>query len=283
MSVDLDKYFARIGWDGERAPTLDTLRSLQYAHVLGIPFENIDVVVGTVPSLDLTDLEAKLVAGSRGGYCFEQNTLFADVLEQLGYRVTRWTGRVRVGARPGEIRPRTHLVLGIEVPGGGEGPGDDRPGGDGPGGRCLVDVGFGSIDALLEPLPMVPGLVREGRGRRHRLVLEEADGPAPVWVLQARSGDTWIELVSFTLDAAPPPDIGVANWHVATHPRSPFRRLFVQRTHVDGHLSLDGTTLTRTARDGTVTVEPVEGTEALRELLESEFGIAPPPGVRPER
>ncbi|MFJ8434331.1 arylamine N-acetyltransferase [Kitasatospora sp. NPDC094019] len=275
MSVDLGKYFARIGWDGDRAPTLDTLRSLQHAHVLAIPFENIDVVVGTVPSLDLTDLEAKLVAGSRGGYCFEHNTLFADVLEQLGYGVTRYTGRVRVGARPGEIRPRTHLVLGVEVPGGGAA-------GDG-GAPHLVDVGFGSIDALLEPLPMIPGLVREGRGRRHRLVLEEADGPAPVWVLQARSGDTWIELVSFTLDAAPPPDIGVANWHVATHPRSPFRRLFVQRTHTAGHLSLDGTTLTRTAPDGTATVEPVDGPEALREVLESEFGIAPPPGVRPER
>ncbi|MFD7415742.1 arylamine N-acetyltransferase [Kitasatospora purpeofusca] len=278
MSVDLDKYFARIGWDGGRAPTLDTLRSLQHAHVLGIPFENIDVVVGTVPSLDLSDLEAKLVAGSRGGYCFEQNTLFADVLEQLGYGVTRYTGRVRVGARPGEIRPRTHLVLGVEVPGGGEGPGTAG------GGRYLVDVGFGSTDALLEPLPMIPGLVREGRGRWHRLVLEEADGPAPVWVLQAaRPGDTWIELVSFTLDAAPLPDIGVANWHVSTHPRSPFRRLFVQRTHADGHVALDGSTLTRTARDGTVTVERVDGPEALRELLESEFGITPPPGVRPER
>ncbi|MEK2494208.1 arylamine N-acetyltransferase [Kitasatospora purpeofusca] len=281
MSVDLDKYFARIGWDGGRAPTLDTLRSLQHAHVLGIPFENIDVVVGTVPSLDLSDLEAKLVAGSRGGYCFEQNTLFADVLEQLGYGVTRYTGRVRVGARPGEIRPRTHLVLGIEVPGGIEAPGG---GPQGSGGRYLVDVGFGSTDALLEPLPMFPGLVREGRGRRHRLVLEEADGPAPVWVLQAaRSEDAWTELVAFTLDAAPLPDIGVANWHVSTHPRSPFRRLFVQRTHVDGHLALDGTTLTRTARDGTVTVEQVDGPEALRELLESEFGITPPPGVRPER
>ncbi|MDY0816392.1 arylamine N-acetyltransferase family protein [Kitasatospora purpeofusca] len=282
MSVDLDKYFARIGWDGGRAPTLDTLRSLQHAHVLGIPFENIDVVVGTVPSLDLADLEAKLVAGSRGGYCFEQNTLFAGVLEQLGYGVTRYTGRVRVGARPGEIRPRTHLVLGIEVPGGSEVPG----GGEVQGGgevRYLVDVGFGSTDALLEPLPMLPGLVREGRGRRHRLVVEDADGPAPVWVLQAGSGDAWTELVSFTLDAAPPPDIGVANWHVATHPRSPFRRLFVQRTRVDGHLSLDGTTLTRTARDGTVTVERVDGPEALRDLLEAEFGITPPPGVRPER
>ncbi|MFC5665701.1 arylamine N-acetyltransferase [Kitasatospora misakiensis] len=270
MSVDLGKYFARIGWDGERAPTLATLRSLQHAHVLAIPFENIDVVVGTVPSLDLADLEAKLVAGSRGGYCFEHNTLFAAVLEQLGYGVTRYTGRVRVGARPGEVRPRTHLVLAVEVPGSDAAP-------------HLVDVGFGSTDAMLEPLPMIPGVVREGRGRRHRLVLEEADGPAPVWVLQARSGDAWIELVSFTRDTAPPTDIDVANWHVATHPRSPFRRLFVQRTHRAGHLVLDGTTLTRTAHDGTVTVEQVDGAEGVRELLETEFGITPPPGIRPER
>ncbi|MFB6893368.1 arylamine N-acetyltransferase [Kitasatospora sp. NPDC056327] len=271
MSVDLDKYFARIGRDGDRTPTLDTLRSLQHAHVTGIPFENIDVVVGTVPSLDLADLEAKLVAGSRGGYCFEHNSLFADVLEQLGYGVTRHTGRVRIGARPGEIRPRTHLVLAVRVPG--------TTGAD-----HLVDVGFGSSNALLEPLPLVPGLVRDGRGRRHRLVLEEADAPVPVWVLQAAGPDgDWTDLVSFTRDRAPLQDIGVANWHVATHPRSPFRRLFVQRTHPGGHLLLDGTTLTRTAADGTVTVEEIDGTERLRELLEAEFGITPPPGVRPQR
>ncbi|GAA1385446.1 arylamine N-acetyltransferase [Kitasatospora putterlickiae] len=273
MSVDLDKYFARIGWDGERAPTPATLRSLQHAHLLAVPFENIDVVVGTVPSLDVGDLEAKIVRGGRGGYCFEHNTLFAAVLERLGFGVARHTGRVRIGARPGEIRPRTHLVLAVRV-----------PGTDGP--RLLVDVGFGSVDALLEPLPMIPGLTRDGRGRRHRLVLEEpeeTDGPVPVWVLQVRSGDGWRELVSFTLDPAPAPDINLANWYVATHPRSPFRRLFVQRTLPAGHLALDGTRLTRTAHDGTVTVEEVDGERGVREVLEAEFGIVPPPGVRPRR
>ncbi|MFE6866743.1 arylamine N-acetyltransferase [Kitasatospora sp. NPDC057692] len=270
MSVDLDKYFARIGWDGERAPTLATLRSLQHAHVLAVPFENIDVVVGAVPSLDLADLEAKIVSGSRGGYCFEHNTLFAAVLEQLGFEVARHTGRVRAGARPGEVRPRTHLVLAVRVPGA-------------EGARHLADVGFGSRDALLEPLPLIPGLVREGRGRRHRLVLEEADGPVPVWVLQIRADDAWRELLSFTLDPAPAPDINIANWYVATHPRSPFRRLFVQRTLAHGHLSLDGGTLTRTAADGTLTVEELDGELRLREVLEAEFGITPPPGVRPQR
>ncbi|MER5354475.1 arylamine N-acetyltransferase [Kitasatospora sp. NPDC002551] len=270
MSVDLDKYFARIGWDGERSPTLDTLRSLQHAHLLAVPFENIDVVMGTVPSLDVADLEAKIVAGARGGYCFEHNTLFAAVLEQLGYGVARHTGRVRVRARPGEVRPRTHLVLAVRVPGAGAT-------------RYLVDVGFGSADALLEPLPMIPGVIREGRGRRHLLALEEADGPVPVWVLRARTGDGWRELVSFTLDPAPPPDIAVANWYVATHPRSPFRRLFAQRTLAAGHLSLDGTTLTRTAHDGTVTVEELDGAPGIRAVLESEFGITPPPGLRAQR
>ncbi|MEV6972632.1 arylamine N-acetyltransferase [Kitasatospora sp. NPDC093806] len=270
MSVDLDKYFARIGWGGERGPTLGTLRGLQHAHVLGIPFENLDVVVGAVPSLELADLEAKLVLGSRGGYCFEHNTLFADVLEQLGFGVTRLTGRVRVGARPGEVRPRTHLVLAVRVPGS-----DGVP--------HLVDVGFGSPDALLEPLPMIPGVVREGRGRRHRLVVEEPDGPAPVRVLQAWSGGGWLDLVAFTLAPTLAIDIKVANWYVATHPRSPFRRLFVQRTLPAGHLLLDGATLTRTAADGTATVEELGGDAEIAALLEAEFGIAPPPGTRAAR
>lgn len=65
--VDLDRYFARTGWDGGREPTVATLRALQNAHVPAVPFENIDVVVGTVPSPEVADLEARIVAGARGG------------------------------------------------------------------------------------------------------------------------------------------------------------------------------------------------------------------------
>ncbi|MGV9271225.1 arylamine N-acetyltransferase family protein [Kitasatospora sp. NPDC003701] len=265
MTVDLEKYFARIGWEGEPGPTSATLRSLHHAHVLGIPFENLDVVTGSVPSVDVDDLQTKLVESSRGGYCFEHSTLFAAVLDQLGFEVTRLTGRVRAGARPGDIRPRTHMVLAVRVPGDS--------------GRYLADVGYGSRGGLLEPLPMIPDLVREGAGRTHRLVVEGADGPAPVWVLQARKGDSWEDQSAFTLDPVPTPDIEIANWAVATFPRSPFRRFYVQRTLANGHLRLDGRTLTRTDAAGTDSVREVESADELCEVLESEFGITPPPGV----
>ncbi len=63
MTLDLDAYFARIGWTGEPRPTLEVLRSVLRAHLLGIPFENLDPVLGSAPSLALDDLEAKLVRG----------------------------------------------------------------------------------------------------------------------------------------------------------------------------------------------------------------------------
>ncbi|GGQ95004.1 arylamine N-acetyltransferase [Kitasatospora griseola] len=265
--VDLEKYFARIGWDGGRAPTLETFRSLHRAHVIGIPFENLDVVAGGVPSLDLDDLQAKLVESSRGGYCFEHNSLFGAVLEQLGFQVTRLSGRVRYGARPGEERPRTHMVLAVEIPG--------VPG------RYLADVGFGGLGALLEPLPMVPGQVNEAGGRRHRLVVEETEGWAPVWVMQAFRGGVWEDQTAFTLDRVPVPDLKLGNWFTATHPRSPFHRLFVQRTFATGHhLLLDTKTVTRTGPDGAVHHEQIEDADELLRLLESDFGIAPPTGLR---
>ncbi|MFJ1753595.1 arylamine N-acetyltransferase [Kitasatospora sp. NPDC088134] len=280
MTVDLDKYVTRIGWAGDPAPTLDTLRSLHRAHVLAIPFENLDVVAGGVPSLELGELQAKLVGSARGGYCFEQNSLFAAVLEELGFGVTRLTGRVRSGARPGEERPRTHMVLAVEVP--GVEPSAEPGAESGAEGRHLADVGFGGPGALLEPLPMVPGRERAASGRRHRLLLEEADGPAPVWVLQAHRDGEWADQSSFTLDRTPAVDLRIGNWYTATHPRSPFHRLYVQRPLPTGeHLALDGSAFTRTAPDGTRTRREITHPDALLELLETEFGITPPPGFRP--
>ncbi len=160
------------------------------------------------------------------------------------------------------------MVLAVEIPG--------VPG------RYLADVGYGVTGALLEPLPMIPGQVREGAGRRHRLVVEEPGSPSPVWVMQALKSDGWEDQTAFTLDPAPAPDLNVANWYTATHPRSPFHHLYVQRTLPTGHhLLLHGTTLTRTAPDATETRHEVGTAEELAGLLETEFGITPPPDFHP--
>ena len=146
--LDLDSYFARIGHDGPRAPTLETLRELQRKHPLAIPFENLDTLSGTPVRLDLESLERKLVRGRRGGYCFEQNLLLKHVLTRLGFDVVALAARV-VWERPaGEPRPRSHMVLLVSL--GGR--------------RYLCDVGFGGLT------PTGP-IGTRGKGRKERVAL----------------------------------------------------------------------------------------------------------------
>ncbi len=101
--VDIDAYFQRIGYRGTAEPTVETLRALHHLHPLAIPFENLSPVLGWPVPLDLPSVERKLIREGRGGYCYEQNTLFAAVLRQLGLHV-RGSRRAFCG-----IRPRTQL------------------------------------------------------------------------------------------------------------------------------------------------------------------------------
>ena len=144
--VDLDAYLARIGYRERLDPTVETLRGLHFAHATQIPFENLDILLGRSIVLDLESLQKKLVERRRGGYCFEQNTLFAAVLESLGFAVTRLAARVRFGAT--SIRPRSHMLLSVEI--------DGEP--------WLADVGFGG-EGLLHPVPLdKANTIQQGHG-----------------------------------------------------------------------------------------------------------------------
>jgi arylamine N-acetyltransferase len=83
-------------------------------------------MLGRGVDVDLDSIQAKLVAGRRGGYCYEQGQLFGAALERLGFDVDRLLARVGPDGEP--MRPRTHLTL--------------RVGADS--GIWLADVGFGS-------------------------------------------------------------------------------------------------------------------------------------------
>src|SRR5580704_9998102 len=97
--LDLDAYFSRIEYAGDREPTVRTLMDLHLAHATHIPFENLDVMLCRPIRLDLGSIESKLVRNRRGGYCYEQNLLFAAVLERLGFSVALLAARVRFGAQ----------------------------------------------------------------------------------------------------------------------------------------------------------------------------------------
>ena len=266
-AFDLDQYLAHIGWEGERRADVGTLRGVHLAHMRGIPFENLDALRRTAPSLELPDLMAKLVHSRRGGYCYEHNTLLATALRALGFGVTLLAARVVVGADRMESRPRTHMALLVEVPGDSQ--------------RYLADVGFGAIGGLLEPVPVVVGGEFEGAGRRHRLVQVPHRGPLELLVLQAYGNGAWQAQYAFTLEPFEHVDFDVINWHIATNPRSPFTKgLFVQRVTPDRHLLLHGRVLTETRSDGAVRERELTDEGEVRRLLDEEFGIEAPDGMK---
>jgi RNA polymerase sigma factor (sigma-70 family) len=192
---DLDAYFARIGYRGPRAPTLETLHALSLHQVRAIPFESLDVLLGVGVSLDPQAVEDKLVHRRRGGYCFEQNSLLLHVLGALGYRVQPISGRVRWQRTRDYTPARTHVLLRVEL---GERPGDES---------WLVDCGVGSMSltsALRLELDTEQATAHEPR----RLVAEGSwDGlarrsPDGKLYHQVRLGAEWHDICELTLEDA---------------------------------------------------------------------------------
>jgi N-hydroxyarylamine O-acetyltransferase len=131
--VDVDRYLARIGYDGPRDPTLETLTGLHRAHMLTVPFENLDIALGRPLVLDPEQNYAKIVERRRGGWCYELNGLFGRLLEELGFQVTLLGSRVTGHTTSVDL---AHLLLLVDL---------DEP--------YIADVGFGDNSSLV-PFPL---------------------------------------------------------------------------------------------------------------------------------
>ncbi len=136
--MELQKYLERIAYAGTLEPNLETLRAVHRAHLMAVPYENLDIHLGRTLSLDVRDAYRKIVMNHRGGWCFEMNGLLAWALAQMGFEVQLLSGSVgRTDLEGPEYS--SHLVLLVELE---QGP-------------HLADVGFG--DGFLEPLPLREG------------------------------------------------------------------------------------------------------------------------------
>jgi N-hydroxyarylamine O-acetyltransferase len=246
---DLDRYLARIGLSGR-----PSLAEIHFAHVVSIPFENLDPHRGITVSLDDDDLGRKLVDERRGGYCFEHNLLLAAALTALGAEVDLYLARVRLGRPPGTVSPRTHLVLGVQQDGQ----------------RWLADVGFGA-GTLLEPIPFGPGVAHEQEGWRFR-VIQAADE----FVFQTTLDGEWTDVHAFVPQPVPRIDVELSNWFTSTYPRSPFvTGLMIAAHHRDGSRVLlsdrEQLAVTEQTPSGS-TVTPVTRADVPR-LLTERFGL----------
>jgi N-hydroxyarylamine O-acetyltransferase len=253
---DLSAYLDRIGAAPPAAASLAALQALQRAHLAAIPFENLDILLGRSIRLDLGSLHAKLVAGGRGGYCFEQNTLFQAALQALGFAVRPLAARVRVGGGP--VRPRTHMLIHVALPEGG----------------FVTDVGFGG-DSPLRPLRLDEATVTRDGDTAHRLRREDG-----LWVLEADTGGGWTDQYAFTLEPQLPVDFEMANHFTSTWPLSRFvNSLTAQICTTERRLILRNRELVVREADGQRT-STVRDPEHLLQVLDEHFGLRFPSGTR---
>ncbi len=256
---DVDAYFRRIGYTGSTTPSLETLRQLHLHHVLAVPFENLDVLLDRTLSLELLALERKIVHETRGGYCYEQNTLFGAVLRTIGFWVDDLIARVRWQVPPERGTPRSHMILRVNVEGE----------------QWIVDTGFGSI-GLTGPIRMQLEEEQSTPHESRRLIARDG-----YIVHQVRIGADWLDVFQFTPEPVPAVDYEVANWFTNKHPRSHFRlNLIVTRVLVDGRVQLFNRELLRRRRDGTIEKRAVDDPDELLVILRETFGLTFPSGTR---
>jgi N-hydroxyarylamine O-acetyltransferase len=254
-ALDLDAYFARVGYEGPAAPTLATLARLHALHVAAIPFENLSPFLGEPVRLDVASLQDKLVARRRGGWCFEQNLLFGHALERLGFETTRLAARVRWNVPPDIITARSHCLLRVRI--------EDRD--------YIADVGFGG-QTLTVPLRLEAGLEQATPHDRYRI-----GAAAGGYVLEARIDGEWQALYTFEIHEQQLADYEVSNWYLANHPNSIFvNGLVAARAGASERHALRNTRYAIHHSDGRTERRILASAAEVREALEGPFAIALP-------
>ena len=166
--MEVETYLRRIQYDGQRQPSAASLRALHRQHLFTVPFENLDIPLRNPIRLELARLYDKIVVRHRGGFCYELNGLFCDLLRNLGFQVQMLSARV--SRADGSFGPEfDHMLLKVEL---------EDP--------WLADVGFG--ESFVDPIVFRSGGASEVNGRCYsvvrvgdewQLVREDAQGRLP--------------------------------------------------------------------------------------------------------
>ena len=249
---DKNAYLSRIGIDDhDLPPTVETLDRLIMAHLMHVPFENIDVYdKGMTPSLAISELFEKIVTSRRGGYCFELNAAFMSLLESVGFEVH--AAAARILWRRDSYPPYSHRVSLVTI--------NAK--------RYFCDVGFGG------PSPTRAILLDDAKPQ---------DSESGRFVVKTGASDT--KTVFRITDEGPeatllfiaqpfaPVDFIPLNFYIANNASSMFlsKRIANLKTR-DGSAAIDGDIL-RIHSDNEVSETKLETVEDTKNALRQYFGI----------
>ncbi len=248
--LNIKAYLERINYHGALAPSAETLRELQRAHLLTVPFENLSIHAGEPIVLEDEALFTKIVERRRGGFCYEANGLFAALLRTLGFNVTTLSAEV---ANPdgGFGPPFDHMALMVSLEQ-----------------RWLVDVGFG--DSFREPLLLDELTDQVQDNRAYRLL----PCGAQMVLMQRDDNFEWNPQYRFTLNACAYEDFAEMCRFHQTSPQSHFtqRRICSLATET-GRITLSDMHFIRTTEKVGREERTISSREEYSKILRDQFGI----------
>lgn len=213
---EITQYLNRIKLD-DCTPNIEGLTKLQEHHMENIPFENLDIVVGRTIALDYPHLFNKIITKKRGGYCFELNTLYAELLKSLGFSPKPVLGRVWI-SNPRKLPPRNHLAHLVKLDGK----------------NYVTDVGFGGLITRI-PLDINDATLMNDKDGMVRVVpFAERQ-----FMITRKTEKGWENQYSFENVEISEEDISISNYYMSTHPDSHFyQHKFVGKNTKEGRVGL---------------------------------------------
>jgi arylamine N-acetyltransferase len=254
------QYLQRIDYHCSVMQEVRILSALQWAHLTHIPYENLDILAGIPLSLEPQDLFRKIVADHRGGYCFELQGLFKELLQALGFSVVQYAARF-LDEGPA-IQMRRHRVLVVTIDGQ----------------RYLVDVGVRN-ESPRKALHLICGEVQSDGVCQYRFEKDSFFG----WVLlQKEQGKDWKPMYDFTEEIQVDNDFVMPSFYCEKHPDSGFNKYMKISIFQDASNFTIVNGVFKEYRSGRVQLRKhLAGPEELRSVLAQYFGLKKPPYLPP--
>lgn len=173
--MNVESYLKYLDVEPQEKLTYVYLAKLQMQHMLKIPFENLDIHLNIPIVLEKEYLFNKIINNKRGGFCYELNYLFYNLLKELGFEVYLLSCSFYYSNIDKFAPEFDHLALLVNL---------SQP--------FLVDVGFG--DSFRIPLPIPNGQIKDISGK-YRVYKTDDE-----FFLQRFNEENWLTQYKFSLD-----------------------------------------------------------------------------------
>ena len=244
--MEIVKYLDRIKYSGGLEPNLGLLKKLQKNHLFNIPFENLDIHNKVPIKLKIDRIYEKIVQNNRGGFCYELNGLFYELLLSLGFRAKRIS--VRVYNKENAYSPEfDHFSIIVKI--------ENID--------YLTDVGFGEF--IFEPLELQLGKIQND-GRSYYLFDEYEDGYLRLNKIE--EGTHIPELIFKNIERNFDEFTEMCEFH-QSDPSSHFmKKKLISLPTANGRITISGKTLKITENNKIIEKELKNETEFEKELLD---------------